>query len=156
MISNDKILEEADYYIENDISMKEVGEHFNVSKKTIQVHLNDKLLELDEARFKLVQEKKQKRLIMGAKKGGQTSSPKKTSNISSNRKGKYKIPDEKIEQIARSIINGDLSLRDIESMTKIPKSTISDNLTEARLGKEIYEKLSETLKTHKEIKGKNK
>ena len=95
--------------------------------------------------FKLVEMKKQNNLILGAIKGGKNGVPTGRENFSK----KHSITKEEAIILADKIINFNWSLRETERFMNIPKSTISDNLSEEILGEELYSELSNVLNKHK-------
>ncbi len=148
MADSKKILEEANYYLDNDVTMKQAANYFGISKKSFQVHMK-KLENLFPDKYKLVQEKKQMNLIAGAKKGGQNGKP--TPPLVHTPKP-FTIEKEMLMQIANSIIKSDLTLREIENIYDIPKSTIHDNLIPERLGEELYNDVVNSLKSRRRQK----
>ena len=142
MANNNKIIEEAEYYLQNDVTMKTAADHFGISKKTFQIHM--KMLDgIDIDKYKLVEDRKLANRISGNIKGGQNGKP----TVFPNKPRKHSISDEEIDALAKKIIYEGLSLREIEIITGIPKSTLLDNLTEDKV--EDYEKLRKELESHK-------
>lgn len=139
----ERIIRLADYYLENDITMKEVGEAFGISKKTVQNDLK-LLAEVDPKKYALVEEKKATNLKNGAVKGGRNGSPS-ALNFGEHRRP-YTINDADLEKIADAIIEGDLTLREVEQRYKIPKSTIHDNIP--RLAEEKRNAVQDVQKCH--------
>ena len=136
MASNEQILEYADYYLENDVTMKEAGEHFGVHKSTFQFNMK-KLESIDPVKFKLVQDKKNNNLSVGMVKGGQNGKPSYHPYIPRKPKS---ISDGEIIHIAEKMIEEKLTLREAGEIFGISFTTLYDNLTEERLGKELYQK----------------
>lgn len=146
MRKNEDIISEADYYLNNDVTMSDAANHFGICKKSFQVHMK-KLEEICPDKYKLVNEKKEKNLIRGAIKGGMNGKPSTISNV---RIGKsFSFDSETAVSLARDIIDKDLSFRQLEHKSGIPKSTIKDNLSKDRIGDELYEELSCVLDSHK-------
>lgn len=146
MANNEEIIAQAKYYVENDVTMKQVGEHFNVHKKTIQLRLNERLKDIDLELYNLVQEKKSGNLVEGAKKGGKNGKPTNVSIIPN--KPHIMSPDY-VTSIADYMLDNDSSLRDVEKNLGISKSTLHDNLTKEILGEERFTKIEELLENHK-------
>lgn len=142
MPSNEEIIAQGNYYLDNDVTMEEAGKHFGISKKTFQLRIG-KLLDISPALYKLVQDKKQNNLAIGAIKGGQNGKP----NITPRSINPEKI--EKANLIADVIISGELTVREAESILKIPKSTIYSSLTIEKLGEEKYSQIQEVFELHK-------
>lgn len=145
-MNNEQLLEEANYYLNNDVTMSSAAKHFNICKKSFQIHMK-KLEEIYPDTFKLVEKKKQQNLALGIIKGGKNGAPSKSLTPHSTKK--YTLSKEEASILARKIIEADWSFRQAEGFTGIPKSTISDNLTRERLGNELYEELSIILNEHK-------
>lgn len=140
-MDNKQLLEEANYYLDNDVTMAESACYFNISKKSFQLHMK-KLEQISPEKFKLVQLKKEENLALGMVKGEKNGKPTKVE-------GKpFTLTEEEAISLAKSIIMGDLSFRDAEMLTGIPKSTIAGNLTKERIGESLYNELIEVKKTH--------
>jgi len=148
MLDKEKLLEEADYYLDNDVTMQQAADHFKICKKTFQLHMKS-LEKVCLDKFSLVQEKKQQNLALGAIKGGQKGKPTEGQGGRAS-----SLSDNEAQSLARKIIDNDWRLREAEKYTDIPKSTISDNLTESIIGKELYSELSGILESHKSGKKK--
>lgn len=147
MATNEEIIEQAQYYIDNNVSMKEAGEHFGVSKKTFQIRMK-KLEDISPSVFKLVQDKKEKNLVSGAIRGGQNGKPNTVSGTSPKPRSHSISPEEAIN-LANYMLENDATLRDLEATFGISKSTIFDNFTKEILGEELNEKIEFLLESHK-------
>lgn len=143
-MNNEKILEEANYYLNNDVTMEEAATYFKICKKSFQLHMK-KLEQIYPDTFKLVEKKKQKNLTLGAIKGGKNGIPTKKDNFSK----KHTLTKEESILLAQKMIEADWSFREAETFTNIPKSTISDNLSKERIGEDVYNELSNVLNKHK-------
>ena len=139
-----KIIEESDYYLDNNVTMEEAGNHFGMCKKSFQLHMK-KLESIYPEKFVLVEKKKNDNLAKGTVKGGQNGKPTKIGSV----RRKHVISVEDSILLAKKMIEADWGFRDAEKFTGIPKSTISDNLTKERIGEELYEELSSLLESHK-------
>ena len=146
MTKEDLIKAQAIYYLENDVTMQQVADHFGFkSKKTIQDNMK-KLAEIDPQLYKLVEDKKEKNLAMGAVKGGQNGKP---TNMIGNINNPKTIGDQDIKDIAELIIFYKWTLREAEENLGISKSTLYDNLTKERLGEDLYNRYSTVLEFNK-------
>ena len=141
--TNEQLEEMGKYYIENDVTYEEAANHFGVSKRSFQLYMK-KLKEISSTTYKLVQDKKIKNLEIGAKKGGSIS---KHESINVGRK--RHISDEQLENYTNKLIEGDLSLRQLQADTGIPKSTLHDNLTNRISNEATKQKLEELFEEHK-------
>lgn len=142
-MNRERIVTLANYYLENNVTMKEVGEAFGISKKTVQNDLK-LLAQVDPRKYALVEEKKANNLKIGAIKGGQNGSPSALS-FGEHRKP-YTINDSDLEKIADAIIEGDLTLREAEQRYRIPKSTIHDSIS--RLDEDKRKEVQDVQKRH--------
>ncbi len=146
MINEDFIKEQANYYLENDVTMQQVANHFGFkSKKTIQVNMK-KLSSIDPDLYKLVEDKKRGNLAIGMVKGGQNGKP---TNMIGNTNKEKTISDQDIKDIAELIIFYKWTLREAEENLGISKSTLYDNLSRERLGDDLYNRYSSTLEFNK-------
>lgn len=73
-MNNEQLLEEANYYLDNEVTMSDAANHFKICKKSFQLHMK-KLEQIYPNTFKLVEMKKQNNLILGAIKGGKNGVP---------------------------------------------------------------------------------
>ena len=146
MTKEDLIKAQAIYYLENDVTMQQVADHFGYkSKKTIQDNMK-KLAEIDPGLYKLVEDKKRGNLAVGVVKGGQNGKP---TNMIGNTNREKTIGDQDIKDIAELIIFYKWTLREAEENLGISKSTLYDNLTKERLGDDLYNRYATTLEFNK-------
>ena len=143
---NKKIIEEAEYYLNNNVTMEEAANNFGISKKSFQLHMK-KLEQICKSTFNLVQEKKQHNLNQGIIKGGQNGKPTRTANNVETKP--YTLSELESIILARKMIIYDWSLRKTEEKTGIPKSTIRENITKDRIGEDLYEEFEIMLESHK-------
>ena len=137
MASDKEILEYAKYYLENDTTMQKCADHFGVSKRTFQNRMKE-LEFVDMETFKAVQLKKDKNLQNGTVKGGQNGKPTYTERrVHIKQKS---ISDTDIVRICEYMIDNRLTLRETGEIFGISFTTLHDNLTEERLGKELYQR----------------
>ena len=116
---------------------QEAAEFFGRNEKTVRVHMKNigKILgPRYEERVKLVKQRNYARGNSGDKPRG-----KKPKSIS----------DTDINLIADAIVYDGLTLREAENIFGYAKSTIHNNLTEERIGKEKYELYSTTAEFHR-------
>lgn len=142
----EKILQEAEYYLNNAVTMEQAANKFGISKKSFQVHMK-KLEEICKDTFVLVQQKKQHNLNQGMIKGGKNGKPSKTSNNVDTKP--YTLSELESIILARKMIIYDWTLRKTEEKTGIPKSTIRENMTKERIGEDLYEDFENLLESHK-------
>ena len=126
------------YLDSTNLSMSDIASMFGVSKKTVQNAMkeleslgkkysddgDEKYLPIYEL-SQLVQAKKTHNLIAGAKLGGHNGKP--ASNGKNNGGRKLTISEENIKKYATMMANGELSFRELEHITGVPKSTLYDN-----------------------------
>ena len=125
---NDKIIKEANTYLNNDKSMKDTAKELGVSIKTLQIHFK-KLEEIDEDIYKLVLNKKKSNIKIGNIMGGQTSKALKT------------YTKDEANTIALQIISRELTYEEAAEIFDIPKSTIYDMVHSEYIDNEIKTKL---------------
>lgn len=126
MVDKNKIIYEAQMYLNGDLSISKLADSLGISKKTLQNHF--KQLELiDKELYDQVQKKKEQNITAGQVLGGQTG--KATSSHTK----------EEIENIAKNMINLGLTYREAEDYFKIPKSTIYELLHSGALSDELTE-----------------
>lgn len=111
MASNEDILMEADYYLNNDVTIEQASSDLGISKRTLQLHMK-KLESIAPDKFKLVQDKKENSVRQGRIVGGTL--------------GKRNPTWEKSEAliIAEKMIEQGLTYEQAEKEFGIPKSTI--------------------------------
>ena len=141
----ERILQEAEYYLNNNVTMEQAANNFGISKKSFQIHMK-KLEEICKDTFNLVQQKKQNNLSQGIVKGGKNGKPCRTSITESK---PYTLSELESITLARKMIIYDWSLRKTEEETGIPKSTIRENMTKDRIGEALYEEFEIMLESHK-------
>lgn len=142
MATDEEIKTQAQYYIDNNVTMKEAGLHFGICKKTFQLRMK-KLESIAPDMYKLVQDKKEGNLVMGMVKGGRNGKPSPGSSRS------HIMTSEEVIALAQYALENDLSLRELETVIGISKSTIFDNFTEDILGKELYSKINKMFESHR-------
>lgn len=116
MATKEEIIKEAEYYLNNDVTIEQASSDLHISKRTLQLHLK-KLEELAPETFKLVQEKKTGNIKAGTIKGGHTGKRGPTWT------------EEQALEVAMKIINDGLSYREAEAYFKIPSSTLHEMVT---------------------------
>ena len=112
-MNQDKILEEAKVYIEGSSNIEETAKKLGISKKTLQIHLK-KLQELNPDVYQLILKKRKENSAIGTKIGGQKG----------KRKANYTLKE--ANELARLIINRQLTYQEASEITEIPTSTIYD------------------------------
>ena len=142
MATDEEIKIQAQYYIDNNVTMKEAGLHFGICKKTFQVRMK-KLESIAPDMYKLVQEKKTGNLTLGMVKGGQNGKPSPGASRS------HIMTSEEVVTLAQYALQNDLSLRELETVIGISKSTIFDNFTEEILGIDLYSKINKMFESHR-------
>lgn len=141
MATDDEIIKQAQYYIDNDVTMKEAGSHFGICKKTFQVRMKN-LESIAPDVFKLVEQKKQGNLVSGAIKGGQNGKPTIVPRS-------HSITPQQAITFANYMIEHDISLRELEVVFGVSKSTIFDNFTKEILGEDLYLNVTRILESHR-------
>lgn len=111
MASDEIILEEADYYLNNDVTIEQASADLKISKRTLQLHLK-KLESIDPDKFKLVTDKKKNNERQGRIKGGTIGRRGATWS------------EGQAKNIAAQMIRDQLTYSEAEDKVGIPKSTI--------------------------------
>lgn len=109
--NNEQILKEAEYYLNNDVTIAQASLDLNISKKTLQLHMK-KLESIAPDQFKLVSDKKLANERMGKIKGGTLG------------KREPKWTKEQAREIANTMIDKQMTNREASEEFSIPKSTI--------------------------------
>lgn len=135
MLEMNKIIEEALYYINNEVTFKEASEYFNISLRTFQLHMQ-RLLLIDELLYRTFQFTKDKRELEGKKKGGERS--KRSANWT---------PSDAV-WIANLMISHDYSFSELSEVTGIARSTIYEMINSEYVSKELKDKIDEILYAH--------
>lgn len=116
----DKILEVANYIVENNATILSASEHFNISPSSVKKYINnkDKLQSIDIELYKKVKLAQERITLNGQINGGKIGS----------REGVYSVSKEKIICIMDEMIDKDLTLEEAEKIFGIPSSTIYDGI----------------------------
>lgn len=69
MASNEDIIKEADYYLNNEVTIEQASKDLGISKRTLQLHLK-KLESIAPDKYQLVKDKKENNIRQGNIKGG--------------------------------------------------------------------------------------
>ena len=118
-----KILEVANYIVKNKATVKQVMEEFNLSKKTVLNYINVYLKEMGEADTTYLELYNEVKSVMknnehlGKINGGKTGS-----------RG-YHYTDFEIMEVAETIIERNMTLKEASEYFDIPISTIYDRIT---------------------------
>lgn len=115
MASNEDIIKEANYYLENDVTIEQASHDLGVSKRTLQLHLK-KLESIAPDTFKLVTDKKLSNERQGRIKGGTLGKRTPTWEM------------DEVSQIAEQMLSKEMTYREAEGVFNIPKSTLHDML----------------------------
>ena len=136
-MTKQKLIELANYYINNDISLEELAHLNNTSKKTIiryfsgnaSVYLPKELQEMVDA-------KKSKNWL--------------DSKATYGNQGKISISKEELVKIAECLIENNYTLREIATTKNVSPTTIYNLLNEENIGKELYIKVQSVYRENKE------
>ena len=116
----EKIITVANYIVDNNATIIQTAEHFNMSPSSIKKYINskDKLQSIDIELFKKVKEAQMGITLDGQIKGGKTGSTKGNSYL-----GK-----EKVLYLIDEMLDKDLTYEEAEKMFGVPSSTIYDGV----------------------------
>ena len=113
MASNEDILKEGFYYLENDVTIEQASVDLGISKRTLQLHLQ-KLESISPLTFALVKDKKISNERRGKVKGGTLGKRSATWT------------EEQAIGAAQIMINGGLTYEEASSLLGIPSSTLHE------------------------------
>ena len=113
MASNEDILKEADYYLNNRVTIKQASSDLKISERTLQLHLK-KLESIAPDVFILVMDKKKANEKQGRIKGGTLGKRLPSWDMDT------------AKEVASKIITSELTYREAEEKLGIPKSTIHE------------------------------
>lgn len=115
MRNSKKVLEIARYIVKEGATLNKVADHFKMSKRTIQLYLKE-LRDIDVDIYEKVEEIKNSNQQEGKIKGGK--------NSKSSPKNELK----KVEEIAKVMVNEDLTIKEAALRYDMKESTLYDNL----------------------------
>lgn len=113
MATDEQLIKEAEYYLNNNVTIEQASIDLNISKRTLQLHLK-KLEDIAPATFALVKAKKDANIHKGKIKGGLTGKRGATWT------------EEDAKRVATLILSQEMTYREAEEKTGIPSSTIHD------------------------------
>ena len=113
MASNQDILKEAFYYLENDVTIEQASSALGISKRTLQLHLQ-KLESISPLTFALVKDKKISNERRGKVKGGTLGKRVPTWT------------EDQAMGAAQIMINGGLTYEEASKVLGIPTSTLHE------------------------------
>lgn len=113
MASNEDILKEAEYYLNNDVTNEEASKALGISKRSFQLHMK-KLKEIAPDKYKLVEDKKTSISRQGHVKGG--SLGKRSTSFN----------ELEIDEIVSYLIDNDLTFQKASDDLGIAKSTLHE------------------------------
>ena len=141
----EKIIAVANYIVDNNATIIQTAEHFNMSPSSIKKYINgkDKLQSIDIELFKKVKEAQMGITLDGQIKGGKTGSTKGNSYL-----GK-----EKVLCLIDEMLDKDLTYEEAEKMFGVPSSTIYDGVKRFA-NKERLSRLEDMYAKHREQNSK--
>jgi len=111
MASNEDILKEAKYYLDNNVTIEQASKDLGISKRTFQLHLG-KLKDISPDMYKLVTDKKEASMKQGRVVGGTLG----------KRGPSWSVED--ANRITKAMISQNMTYEEAEERFGIPKSTI--------------------------------
>jgi len=111
MASNEDIIREANYFLDNDVTVEQASRDLGVSKRTLQLHLK-KLESIAPDTFRLVEDKKKANEKRGRVVGGTLG------------KRKPMWSEEDAKDAVQSMLDGQMTYRKAEEELGIPRSTL--------------------------------
>lgn len=146
MVNKEQIMQEATYYIENDdVTVEEAAKHFNISKRTFQLHMA-KLLDIAPDIARLQREKSQRMQEMRRGNYERTAENARKPNWTS----------EDAVKIAQYMIENNATIRMAGEHFQIPKTTIHEMISKGISNDSpIRESLDELIDAHNKDKSQN-
>lgn len=141
MTNKENILKEANYFLTNDVTLKEASSNLGISKRTLQLHIK-KLEKIEPATYVLVKDKIEKNIKKGNIKGGTIG-----------KRGPSTTEIDTLEMF-NFMVENDLTYEEMENYLGMPKSTIYEALSRIDdLDKQnILQELAKSHKTGKRTK----
>ena len=136
-MTKQKLIELANYYINNDISIEELARLNNTSKTTLIRYFSG------NASVYLPKELQEK---VDAKKNKNWLESKATYG----NQGNISFSKEELVKIANCLVENNYTLREIATIKNVSHATLYNLLNEENLGKELYIKLQNVYKINKE------
>lgn len=136
-MKEEEIIEHGKYYCNNDTTIDQAAQHFGVSRRTYQLHL-EKFSKLSTENSEKLALKRQSNMNKGVIFGGTIG--KKQSPFS----------DEQVDNIFKTMIAEDLTLRGLSAKLNISKSTLSE--LSGRVSGELKLDLGSVIEAHKSNK----
>lgn len=118
MTKDKQIIEEAKYYIKNDVTTEEVAMHFGISKRTFQLHMQ-KLLDIAPEIAKLQQEKSRQMQMLRRGKYERTAQNTRSASWTK----------EEAIRIATYMLETNATIRMASEYFQKPKSTVHEIIT---------------------------
>ena len=128
MASNEQILNEANYYLGNNVNVDQASQALGISRRTFQLHMK-KLEEIHPIKAAMVRAKRTGNIKAGNIKGGQIS------------KRGVSYTSEEATKAAFEMIQHDESYREVSTILGIPKSTLYEMINSKGLSPDKIESL---------------
>lgn len=135
-MDNDKINEYAKYYVENNVTIKDVADTFDVSKSTVQKGFR-KLKDINPELLERVNEKRESNQVSGRVKGG---------NIG---KRTVSFTKEFANEIAKEMCNKQLTYEEASEIYDIASSTLYEMMHSEYIEEPYKTKLVSVAKANK-------
>ena len=138
-MTEEKLIEIAEYYIENKVSINELAQKFKFSKATIVRYFNkEKLIRLPFYLQVEVDKLKRQNWIDGKSTSGNM--------------GNKKFNDKQLVYLAQIYSTGDYTLRELATPFEVSPATLYNNFTQEVLGEKLYLKVKEIYEKNRENK----
>ena len=128
MASNEQILNEANYYLGNNVNVDQASQALGISRRTFQLHMK-KLEEIYPMKAAMVRAKKTGNIKDGNIKGGQIS------------KRGVSYTSEEATKAAVEMLEHNESYREVSTILGIPKSTLYEMINSKGLSPDKIESL---------------
>ena len=119
------LVEAANRYLEEEISLNDLASEYGVSKTTLIRYFGGEYpIKLPIDLQQKINERRKQRFI--------------ESKSTKGNEGHYVLDDKRVIYIAKYYVNNECTLDDLSVMFKVNKATIYNSFTENRLGKDLY------------------
>ena len=135
-MDNDRINEYAKYYVENNVTIKDVADNFDVSKSTVQKGFRE-LKDINPELLERVNQKRESNQVSGRVKGG---------NIG---KRTVSFTKELANEIAKEMCNKQLTYEEASEIYDIASSTLYEMMHSEYIEEQYKIKLASVAKANK-------
>ena len=130
------LVEAANRYLEEEISLNDLASEYGVSRTTLTRYFNGEYpLKLPTDLQQRIADRKRQRFI--------------ESKSTKGNEGHYVLDDKRVIYIAEYYVNNECTLDDLSIMFNANKANIYNSFTEERLGKDLYKMVIDKYNTNR-------